>query len=36
MEVDTFVHKKNEKYLEGTKKGMNIGVYTLFRCSSTF
>lgn len=30
MEVDTFVHKKSEKYLEGTK-GMNIGVYTLFK-----
>jgi hypothetical protein len=29
-EVDTYVHKKDEKYLDGTTKGMNIGVYTLF------
>lgn len=31
IEIDTFVHQKSEKYLEGTKKGMNIGVYTLFK-----
>ena len=30
-EVDTFVDKKDEKYLKGTTKGMNIGVYTLFK-----
>src|SRR5690606_21550030 len=27
-EVDSFVDKKEEKYLEGTTKGMNVGVYT--------
>jgi hypothetical protein len=30
-EVDTFVDKKEEKYLIGTTGGMNIGVYTLFK-----
>ena len=30
-EIDTFVDKKDEKYLEGTTKGMNVGVYTLFK-----
>ena len=30
-EFNTFVDKKEEKYLEGTTKGMNIGVYTLFK-----
>jgi hypothetical protein len=29
-EIDTFVNKKDEKFLEGTTGGMNIGVYTLF------
>ena len=32
-EVDTYVHKKEEKYLEGTTKNSNIGVYTLFKGS---
>ena len=32
-EVDTFVDKKEQKYLEGTTGGMNIGVYTLFKGS---
>lgn len=32
-EVDTYVDKKDEKYLNGTTKGMNIGVYTLFKGS---
>jgi hypothetical protein len=30
-EVDTFIDKKESKYLEGTTNGMNIGVYTLFK-----
>lgn len=30
-EVDTYVDKKEEKYLEGTTRGMNVGVYTLFK-----
>jgi hypothetical protein len=30
-EIDTFVDKKDEMYLEGTTKGMNVGVYTLFK-----
>ncbi len=30
-EVDTFVDKKDDKYLKGTTKGMNVGVYTLFK-----
>jgi hypothetical protein len=30
-EVDTFVDKKNAKFLEGTTGGMNVGVYTLFK-----
>ena len=30
-EVDTYVDKKNEKFLKGTTGGMNIGVYTLFK-----
>ena len=29
-EKDTYVDKKDSKYLEGTVKSMNIGVYTLF------
>lgn len=29
-EIDTYVDKKDKKYLEGTTGGMNIGVYTLF------
>lgn len=30
-EIDTFVDKKDEKYLKGTTNGMNVGVYTLFK-----
>lgn len=30
-EVDTFIDKKDEKYLKGTTGGMNVGVYTLFK-----
>ena len=30
-EIDTFVDKKDKKYLEGTTNGMNVGVYTLFK-----
>ena len=30
LEIDTFIHKKEDKFLEGTTKSMNIGVYTLF------
>jgi hypothetical protein len=30
-EVDTFVDKKADIYLDGTTRGMNIGVYTLFK-----
>jgi hypothetical protein len=30
-EVDTYVDRKSEEYLEGTTKGMNVGVYTLFK-----
>jgi len=30
-EVDTYINKKDKKYLEGTTNGMNIGVYTLFK-----
>ena len=30
-EVDTYIDKKEEKYLNGTTNGMNIGVYTLFK-----
>jgi hypothetical protein len=30
-EVDTYVNKKDQKYLKGTTGGMNIGVYTLFK-----
>jgi hypothetical protein len=30
-EVDTYVDKKDPKYLVGTTGGMNIGVYTLFK-----
>jgi hypothetical protein len=30
-EVDTYVDKKEGKYLVGTTGGMNIGVYTLFK-----
>src|ERR1700753_23712 len=32
-EADTYVNKKDDKYLEGTTRGMNIGVYTLFKGS---
>jgi hypothetical protein len=30
-EVDSFTDKKDEQYLKGTTKGMNVGVYTLFK-----
>jgi hypothetical protein len=30
-EVDTFVNKKEDKFLVGTTRGMNVGVYTLFK-----
>jgi hypothetical protein len=30
-EVDTYIDKKSDQYLEGTTKGMNVGVYTLFK-----
>jgi len=30
-EVDTFVDKKEDRFMEGTTKSMNIGVYTLFK-----
>lgn len=30
-EADTFVDKKDPKYLVGTTGGMNVGVYTLFK-----
>ena len=30
-ETDSYIDKKEDKYLEGTTKGMNIGVYTLFK-----
>lgn len=30
-ETDTYVNKKEDIYLEGTTKGMNVGVYTLFK-----
>jgi hypothetical protein len=30
-EVDTFVDKKEERFLKGTTGGMNVGVYTLFK-----
>ena len=30
-EVNTYVDKKESKYLEGTTKGMNVGAYTLFK-----
>lgn len=30
-EVDTYTDKKDDIYLEGTTRGMNIGVYTLFK-----
>jgi N-glycosylase/DNA lyase len=30
-EIDTYVDKKTDEYLVGTTKGMNIGVYTLFK-----
>ena len=29
-EIDSYIDKKDKKYLEGTTEGMNIGVYTLF------
>ena len=31
QEVDSFVDKKDKKYLNGTTGGMNVGVYTLFK-----
>jgi hypothetical protein len=31
QEVDTYKDIKDEKYLEKTTKGMNVGVYTLFK-----
>ncbi len=30
-EIDSYTDRKNEVYLVGTTKGMNIGVYTLFK-----
>ena len=30
-EINTYIHKKEKKYLEGTTKSSNIGVYTLFK-----
>jgi hypothetical protein len=30
-EIDTFVDKKEDKFLVGTTGGMNVGVYTLFK-----
>jgi hypothetical protein len=30
-EIDSYIDKKDSKYLENTTKGMNIGVYTLFK-----
>jgi len=30
-EIDTYIDKKDKKYLKGTTEGMNIGVYTLFK-----
>jgi len=30
-EVDSFVDKKEDRFMEGTTKSMNIGVYTLFK-----
>lgn len=30
-EIDTYTDKKADTYLEGTTKGMNIGVYTLYK-----
>jgi len=32
-QVDTYVDKKSEEYLEGTTQGMNVGVYDLFKGS---
>jgi len=29
--VDTFIDEKEDEYLEGTTRGMNVGVYTLFK-----
>lgn len=31
QEVDTYIDKKEEKYLIGTTGGMNVGVYTLLK-----
>jgi hypothetical protein len=31
IEINTYVDKKDSKYLEGTTGGMNVGVYTLFK-----
>ena len=30
-EIDTYVDKKDEKYLKGTTQGINVGVYTLYQ-----
>ena len=30
-EVDSYVDKKSDKYMKNTTKGMNLGVYTLFK-----
>ena len=30
-EIDTYTDKKEDKYLEGTTRGINIGVYTFFK-----
>ena len=30
-EVDSFIDKKEERYLKGTTGGMNVGVYTLYK-----
>jgi len=30
-EADVFIDKKEERFLEGTTKGMNVGVYTLYK-----
>lgn len=30
-ETDIYIDKKKDSFLEGTTKGMNIGVYTLYR-----
>ena len=30
-EIDCYINEKDKKYLEGTTKGTNVGVYTLFK-----